>query len=214
MEDKFNNFRKEKKCSQSVISGCTQSLITLLNFITMNKSFSVMLLVSVLSQVPMGVYAQMPAVTVVFNQPQTTAKKNMQGDLDAQSFSNRYPTEISTKAIRDFTQSFKLAEDVHWYKVIDGTMVYFTVAGIKNRTGYDNYGNRLYNMRFYTAPQLSEEIRKRVKSVYYDYSITWISEITRGEEVTFLVHVEDKISCSIVRVCEGEDMEVIERYIK
>ncbi len=173
-----------------------------------------MLLIVGLLQVAGVAHAQTAANATALNKPHTIAEKLMRDDFDGHSLEKIYGNETNSKAVRDFTKSFKLAEDVRWYKVTDGTMVYFTDAGIKNRTGYDNNGKRLYNMRSYTEPRLNDDIRERVKTLYYDFAITSVTEITMGEQVIYLVHIAGKKSSITLRVCEGEDIEVIEKLVK
>jgi len=122
-------------------------------------------------------------------------------------------SEIRTKAIRHFTKSFKQAESVRWYNVKDGVMVYFTEKGINTRTGYDKKGNWLYNLRSYGEAYLPKDVRARVKSAFYDFSITGINEITNAKQIIYMVHIEDNACFKIIRVCEG-GMEAVKEYVK
>ena len=137
-----------------------------------------------------------------------TAKLN--NNLSYKAAALTAPSDINIKAMRDFMKSFKGAQSVQWYKVPDGTMAYFTNYGIKTRVSYDNKGNWMYNMRSYDEINLPREIRAQVKSVYYDYSITWVNEITKRQQTTYIVHMQDKKSWKTIKVCEGEEMETVE----
>jgi len=123
------------------------------------------------------------------------------------------PFAVNIKAVRDFAKSFKDVENVHWYTVPDGAMVYFTERGIKSRAGYDKKGNWLYCMRSYAEQHLPKEIRAQVKSIYYDYAITWVNEITYGRQALYVVHIQDEFCWKNIRISEDE-METMETFEK
>jgi len=120
---------------------------------------------------------------------------------------------INIKAVRDFTKSFKNAENIRWYVVPGGIMVYFTEQGITARVGYDSKGNWLYYMRSYTEAGLPREIRAQLKSIYYDYTISRVNEITLGKQLIFLVQIQDGNTLKTIRICDGE-METVEEMEK
>ncbi|MEP6747850.1 MAG: hypothetical protein ABJB86_08990 [Bacteroidota bacterium] len=159
-------------------------------------------------------HGQVSANAVALNHPEAVIEKIPTDDFDGHSFAMLNPEGINIKAVRDFTQSNKLAENVHWYKVSDGIMAYFTKSGIKTKTGYDVKGNWLYTMRSYEETMLPKEVRAQVKSVYYDYAITWVNEIIEGRQTIYVVHLQDKTSYKNIRVCEGEEMEETENLLK
>ncbi|MEO5590966.1 MAG: hypothetical protein ABIR15_07040 [Chitinophagaceae bacterium] len=134
------------------------------------------------------------------------------GTLNNNSFNTSLSSDVNAKAVKNFTKSFKLAENVKWFKIIGGTVAYFTEHGIKNRAGYDNKGNWLYNIRSYPEADLPKDIRARVKSVYYDYAITYVQEITKDQQLIYLVHIKYNKSWKTIRVCEEEDMAPIEEF--
>lgn len=177
----------------------------------MKKKFALVPAACILMLAFSNCMAQSPANIVAFNQAPAITPEN---DLDAHQFTVTNPTGINVKAVRDFTQSFRLAENVHWYKVPDGVMVYFTENNIKTKAGYDKNGNWLYSLRSYAEKYLPRDVRARVKSIYYDYSITWVNEITKERQHTYLVQLQDNSSCKTIRVCEDEEMEVVEEFVK
>ena len=121
---------------------------------------------------------------------------------------------VSVKVMRDFEKSFKNAEATKWYKTPQGQMAYFTDHGIQSRAVYNNKGNWVYNMRSYNEQDLSKEIRTRVKTVYFDYSITRVNEITVQGRIFYFVRMEDAKRCITVRVCAEEDMDETESFLK
>lgn len=121
---------------------------------------------------------------------------------------------VNVKAMRHFLKSFKQADSVHWYKSGDGLMAYFKEAGIKTRVGYDSKGVWLYNLRSYPELQLPKNIRSEIKSIYFDFCISWVNEIsTPSKNLIYLIHLEDKTCYKTVKYYQGE-LEIIEQLSK
>jgi|SRR5450432_333733 hypothetical protein len=135
-------------------------------------------------------------------------------DFDGHAFSLLNPSGKNIRMIREFAQSNKGAENVHWYKTTDGTMTYFTINGIKSRTSYDLKGNWLNTFRSYPETGLPKDVRARVKSIYYDDAITWVNEITMGKQIVYMVHLFGDEGYRTLRVCDEEEMEITETVSK
>jgi hypothetical protein len=64
-------------------------------------------------------------------------------------------------------------------------------------------------MRQYAETKLNREVRAQVKSVYFDYNIILVEEIQRcAKPLTYVIHLEDKVSFKNIRICDRE-MEVM-----
>lgn len=115
------------------------------------------------------------------------------------------------RAIRNFSRVYKDASDVRWESLKDGGYVCrFAQDGVMKRAFYDNWGGWLTTISGYTAEHLPNDVRRQVRSVYYDYSILYVNEINMPDKpVSYVVQVQDKRSIRIVRVVDGE-MEEIE----
>ncbi len=120
---------------------------------------------------------------------------------------------ISKKATRAFAGTYKTATDVKWFAVPDGSIAYFTIDGIRNRSHYDKKGNWLYNARYYNEKKLPVAVRAEVKSTYYDYAISGVQEIQVENKTIYLLYLADEISFKTIRVCDGE-MDVLESFSK
>lgn len=121
---------------------------------------------------------------------------------------------VSIKVMRDFIKSFAHAQAIKWYQTPQGPMAYFVEHGISCRSVYDGKGNWAYTVRYYNEQDLAKAIRLQVKSVWFDYTITRISEITWPEGIVYFVRMEDKTRCVTIRVCEGEEMDETESFLK
>jgi hypothetical protein len=134
-------------------------------------------------------------------------------DDETSATAKTYTEKVNTRAAYDFIKSFKQAEYVKWYKTSEGLTAYFNINGIKMRAAYNSKGNRLYVLRFYDEDHLSSDIRRRVKTVYYDFTITWIDEVQINDKTTYFINLEDKSCCKILRIGEDE-MEVAKEFLK
>ena len=70
-----------------------------------------------------------------------------------------------------------------------------------------------YQINYYFEEQLPADVRHLVKTNFYDYSITQVSEVHRNNSIGYFVKVEDKTAIKTIRVV-GEEWEVVEDMIK
>ncbi len=120
---------------------------------------------------------------------------------------------ISTKAIKDFNNTYKGVTDAIWSKIQDGYVAWFKLHGIVNRTYYDKRGNWHFNISYYDEKNLPRDVRATVKSVYYDYNITGVEEIRVEDKVVYIVHVEDEKTLKTLKIQDGE-MDIMQEFTK
>ncbi|MEP6747872.1 MAG: hypothetical protein ABJB86_09100 [Bacteroidota bacterium] len=111
---------------------------------------------------------------------------------------------IKTNAIRDFSKSFKNAQNVSWFVIKDGFSVKFSEDGVATKSYYDEKGRWVGIIRTYSQNKLPEDIRKQVRSTYYDYSIYNVNEVTVGNIKAYLIGIENDDNMKIVRIVDGE----------
>jgi hypothetical protein len=122
-------------------------------------------------------------------------------------------SEISIKAVRNFTKDYKNVSDVKWFQSEDGVVVYFNMDGIKNKVYYNKKGNYECKVRNYYEDRLPVEVRHLVKSNYYDFSIYCVIEICAKDKTAYVVKLENKTSWKTIKVVNNE-MEVTQDYKK
>jgi hypothetical protein len=121
---------------------------------------------------------------------------------------------ISTKAIKDFTKTYKNADKVGWFIIKDGYLAEFKQDGIATKVFYDRKGRWVGNLRSYFEDKLPGNIRHLVKSHYYDFNIYYVQEVTVNDGIiVYLVKIEDKTSFKTIRVQDGE-MDEMEAFKK
>jgi hypothetical protein len=123
---------------------------------------------------------------------------------------------INSRAIINFNKSYKGVNDAQWFEIKEGgSMCRFTDKNNLNRAYYDRKGNWRYTVTEYTEEKLPQDIRRRVKTTYYDYNISFAEKIdmVRDDKIVYLVQIQDEKSIKMLGICEDE-MEVLEELEK
>jgi len=120
---------------------------------------------------------------------------------------------INGRALKDFTKSFKGANNVIWLPMKDGFIARFVESGVETKAYYDHKGRWTATIRTYKENKLPKDVRRIVKSNYFDYTINQVNEVKVGEITAYLVRIEDDETFKTIRVIDGE-MDVYENYKK
>lgn len=123
------------------------------------------------------------------------------------------PLPVSNNVEKKFKKQFPAAADAEWYQISTGFVVHFKEVEKRNIVYLDKKGNTVGQLRYCSEKDLPADVRQQVRSNYYDYSITFVKEISVGKTKAYLVTVEDKTSWKIIQVTE-EGMDVFEEHIK
>jgi hypothetical protein len=146
---------------------------------------------------------------------QQASRSVLTDNLQSLHMSNLPINKIHVRAMRDFLKRNKTTANADWMLVETGYVVKYT--GNNNsrcRTVYNSRGEYVYTIRQYYENVLPRDVRRIVKSEYYDYTITLVEEIEeRMKPLVYIVHLEDSTTLKNVRVSERE-MEVLEEYTK
>ena len=121
--------------------------------------------------------------------------------------------KAAARATRDFWQRAGEQKDEQWYKSSQGYVAEYEAGPVKGRFVYNQKGDWAYSILTYRERELPEEVRKEVRSNYYDYRITWVKEVNEEDAVVYVVHLEDEASWKDVAVQDGE-MRVLKAMYK
>jgi len=127
--------------------------------------------------------------------------------LDKAVLLNSYAIHTDNAAVRATRDLWKRVGDQKeeaWYKLPKGYLAVYTEGDAQNRYVYDKKGNWIYALLTYPESGLPEEVRRIVKSTYYDYSIGWAKEVRQAELTVYVVHVESDKEWREIAVRDGE----------
>ncbi|HXO75713.1 MAG TPA: hypothetical protein VN824_10770 [Puia sp.] len=119
----------------------------------------------------------------------------------------------AVKATRDLWARVGDKKNEAWYKLPKGYLATYKDDGVESRHIYDQRGIWMYSMMTFQEDHLPAEVRKEVKSNYYDYSIGWVKEVKEGEDDVYIVHVENKKEWKDLSVRDGE-IRVVRAFCK
>jgi hypothetical protein len=108
------------------------------------------------------------------------------------------------RATRDLWDRVGDQKEEAWYKLPKGYLATYTEDGVESRHVYDQRGDWLYSLMTYSEKNMPAEVRKEVKSNYYDYSIGWVKEVRQGEDIVYVVHVENGSEWKDLSVQDGQ----------
>src|SRR4051794_27358783 len=117
-------------------------------------------------------------------------------------------TDVNSKALKDFSKSFKNVTGEKWYIVTDGFFASFNDAGIETKVAYDKKGTWHSTVRTLDETQLPFTVRDIVKRTYYDAKILVAYEIKHSDGLVYIIKTEDSKTLKTLRVINGE-MEII-----
>jgi hypothetical protein len=120
---------------------------------------------------------------------------------------------INSRAERDFSERFEAADKADWVEIKDGFAAKFVNDGVDTRVFYDRKGRWFSTIRIYDQYSLPKDVRKQVRSTYYDYDIYMVIEVTVGEKTAYLVKIQDEETMKTIRVLDGE-MDVYDEFLK
>ena len=119
----------------------------------------------------------------------------------------------AVKASRDFVQRAGDQKDEHWYKAIGGYEAEYAEGPVKAFYRYDKKGHWVYSILTYGEDRMPDNVRDLVRRNYYDYSISWVKEVSEAQDVVYVAHIENNKSWKEVAVQEGE-MRVLKEFCK
>lgn len=114
---------------------------------------------------------------------------------------------ISAKVNKAFGQFFKNASHIRWYEIDKKFLVKFIQNDQENRALFAKNGQLIYHISYGTEQHLPFDVRKLVKSNYYDQSITRVLKVNQDSRNIWVISLEDTKDYVMVRV---EDMELEE----
>ncbi len=122
-----------------------------------------------------------------------------------------YMNDLNGTSIRHFLNAYGNNRGEIWSSSSDGFRASFRSENMLYLVDYDKTGNWSGTTRIYNETKLPREIRRIVKSTYYDYAIKSVSEVSGAQKLMYFVKIQDSVTLKTIRVMDG-DMQVIEEF--
>ena len=97
----------------------------------------------------------------------------------------------SEKVLKAFKETFSFAENVIWEEMGNSCQASFKQSEIAVRATYDNEGNLLKTVRYYTEDNLPPNILAKLKKKYPGKNVFGVTELTSDEEVAYSISLKD-----------------------
>jgi hypothetical protein len=120
---------------------------------------------------------------------------------------------VSAKIDRAFSQYFKNATHLRWFELDKNFLVKFIMNDQENRALFTSGGQLIYHISYGSEKHLPADVRKLIKSTYYDQVITRILKITQDHRLIWVIHMEDNKEYIMARV-EDNELEETKRMLK
>lgn len=114
-----------------------------------------------------------------------------------------YP-KVTLTVLQVFKRDFADAKDVEWSLVGNNYQARFIQNDRKTRILFDPKGHILYSISYGTLKSLPADIRKTVRSIYYDYDIMYVAEVHSYSKTAWFLSLEDETSLVTVKVIDGQ----------
>lgn len=117
---------------------------------------------------------------------------------------------IKSRVLRTFNQSFKdIAPE--WFVLDDTFLAKLTVAGLPAHALFAKNGYMLYSVNHGTEQSLPPEVRRMIRSTYYDHSITGVTKVDAQERTAWIINLQSADQLLVVKVI-GRELEEIGNY--
>jgi hypothetical protein len=101
--------------------------------------------------------------------------------------------EPSEKVLKAFNETFATAENVTWNEYDNNNaQANFTVSEIQVRALYDNEGNLLETIRYYSERSLPPNILANLKKRYSAQEVFGVTEVSSATDLDYSITLRDK----------------------
>ncbi len=120
---------------------------------------------------------------------------------------------VTNKVSRSFSKHFADASDQSWSIAGKNFLNSFYVKGLLTHALFSKNGGLIYIITYGGEKNMPADVRKIVKSEYYDYAITLAVEVKENNRDIWVVHLDSEQELITVRIEDGE-MEQVEHFEK
>ena len=122
-------------------------------------------------------------------------------------------TGPAVRAVRDFLKREGDGKEEKWYKTSEGYLAEFDAGGREGKYFYNQKGNWSFSILTFGEKGLPEDIRRMVRSTYFEYSISWVKQVTGVQGFSYVVHIENAAAWKEL-VIHDDEMQVWKAFDK
>lgn len=122
-------------------------------------------------------------------------------------------TKVPEKVWQSFQKYFTNAENPAWYELNKRFLVKYMTEDKSNQAVFTKRGRLVYNISYGYEGSLPDDIKKLLRSKYYDYNIARAVKVSQDNRTIWMINVEDTRNMILVRL-EDDEMEEVDRFIK
>jgi hypothetical protein len=112
-------------------------------------------------------------------------------------------TRVGSKALKNFQRNFADGSDVTWFTGTSTICASMEREGKKINVVYNLRGQWLRDVLTYPENLLDKDIRRAVRSSYFDHQITLVQEFREAGIIFYIIHMEDATSYLKLVYCDG-----------
>lgn len=120
---------------------------------------------------------------------------------------------LSNRVLKNFTESFKGAENVRWSQPSDYFLVQFDLDEMKHNALYMKRGYRIYHVGYGFEKDLPSEILKTVKLNYGGYVVNRVFKVDQNNRQYWYVNLQSPKNLVSARIQNGVVQEVLREKV-
>lgn len=164
----------------------------------MKKQFSLLAFTIAIAAFTQAQNAQQASFKTTAQSEKITAKRLLLPSV-TKNFYSQNPAAVNANAT--------------WAKTNTGYVVRFNTQNVDYTVFLDRKGNKDGEMKFYGESNLNSDVRRLIKSHYFDYTIKSVKEINANHGTAYFITVEDAASWKVIHVV-GDELEISEEHLK
>jgi hypothetical protein len=122
-----------------------------------------------------------------------------------------YDPVVNSKVLNAFAVTFRNVADATWYEVDQKFLARFNKDGRECSALFNPKGMLLYNIAYGTEKHLPNDVRKLVRTNYFDHEMIYTAEVNSLGKTAWVIKLQDANSIIVVKVVDGE-MEETEHF--
>lgn len=157
------------------------------------------------------IYLFLGVIATVLNSASTHAQTSVNYSYVSTNHAYADLNKSIANAMKHFTSNYGDDTKENWSTKSDGYRATFRKDGVVHLVDYNKKGKLMSTIRIYNETVLPKNIRKIVKSTFYDFDIVSVAELSLSNNLVYFIKIQDETSLKTVRVIDN-DMEVIEDF--